>query len=104
MELKSFYENTFLRNEINGIKFICLTEESLSPLKIENELHRVKILEHVDELRKCALEYVYSLIYPIDFFEWNSIQLAAWFFGKLKYARYALIILQQKLDGKLLFG
>ena len=100
MELEQYQDN-FMRSEINGYAFICLSEDNMTDaMKMTDQLlHSLKILDHAENLRQKVYEKNVTEL-PTEFKSWSSIHIASFLSILEKCPNAGLYVLTSKLDGK----
>lgn len=63
------YEESFLRCETTGYKFMCLDESNIVPLQITHNTHKAKILGHSGKIRQIVFEKA-VMGRPVDPITW----------------------------------
>jgi hypothetical protein len=92
------YEMDFLRNEMNGMKFITLDESGVTALTLAHKFHAFKILSHSAELRNEVLKGAWAH-HPLHFADWQVIHVGGYVHCKLEKPDIARRILRARLAG-----
>lgn len=92
------YEAEFLRFEVNGLALLCLANDVISQLNIQNRLHASKIALHCDRLRQKVFEKA-AVSLPNKIEDWDIVHVASWLSMHMNMPPKGLKALREGLDG-----
>jgi hypothetical protein len=97
------YEESFMRHEITGHKFICMDEHTLPAAAVDDVscIQTAKLVAHAESLRGKVFDRAH-VTRPLEAADWSPVHVAAWLQVNQDCPNSALCAYRAQIDGELL--